>query len=109
MGQSVATRDSPDIEKPANEFKVVRRLGAGSYAVVYLVSEILYRPRSISDEGHVGSMDMGDGDRYRPSTVFGRQYAIKCLSKANLDDEALAAQMSEVLSLPIMLFSRSYF
>jgi len=29
-------------------------------------------------------------------TVYGRKYAIKCLSKANLDEDALAIQMSEV-------------
>ncbi|KAF8893851.1 kinase-like domain-containing protein [Infundibulicybe gibba] len=62
----------------AVEFEVVRRLGTGSYAVVYLVQEL---------DGQLLS---------RPDTVYGSKYAIKCLSKANLDDEALAAQMSEV-------------
>jgi hypothetical protein len=44
-----------------------------------------------------------------PQTVYGREYAIKCLSKANLDEEDLAAQMSEVhddlssLSYPYLL------
>lgn len=83
-------------EEPAREFEVVRRLGAGSYAVVYQVREILYRPPS-SDDGHpsaAGTMDMED--RYRPSTVYGREFAIKCLSKADLDEEALEAQMAEV-------------
>ncbi|KAJ3572385.1 hypothetical protein NP233_g3126 [Leucocoprinus birnbaumii] len=32
----------------------------------------------------------------RPETVYGREYAIKCLSKANLDEEALDAQLTEV-------------
>jgi len=93
---SIGSNALPEHEEPAKEFEVVRRLGAGSYAVVYLVLEVLYRPPP-SDDGHitVGQMDMDDKFR-RPATVYGREYAIKCLSKANLDEEALAAQMSEV-------------
>jgi serine/threonine protein kinase len=81
--------DSP----PANEFEVVRRLGTGSYAVVYLVQEVLSRPAP-SEDGHsiIGSMEL-DG---KPETIYGREFAIKLLSKANLDEEALEAQMSEV-------------
>ncbi|KAE9408551.1 kinase-like protein [Gymnopus androsaceus JB14] len=96
IGDAVSFRsDTPDYEKPAKEFEVVRRLGAGSYAVVYLVCEVLYRPPS--EDGHmVGAMDLDDTSRPRPSTVYGREYALKCLSKANLDEDALAAQMSEV-------------
>ncbi|KAF7315267.1 Kinase-like protein [Mycena indigotica] len=84
--------------EPAREFEVVRRLGAGSYAVVYQVLEVLERAPS-SEDGHssmMGHMDF-DGKHVRsPSTTYGREYAIKCLSKANLDDEALRAQMDEV-------------
>ncbi|KIY65667.1 Pkinase-domain-containing protein [Cylindrobasidium torrendii FP15055 ss-10] len=87
--------DSPNPDEPANEFEVVRRLGAGSYAVVYLVREVLYRPPP-SEDGHIaGSFDL-DGPSKGPSTVYGREYAIKCLSKADLDEEALEAQMTEV-------------
>lgn len=86
----------PEDEEPAGEFEVIRRLGAGSYAVVYLVREVLYRaPPSI--DGHM-SVEMDDKPRL--SNVYGREYAIKCLSKANLDEEALAAQMSEVRRYP---------
>lgn len=97
IGDTVPSRsDTPDYEKPAKEFEVVRRLGAGSYAVVYLVCEVLYRPPP-SEDGHtVGTLELEDTSRRRPSTVYGREYALKCLSKANLDEEALAAQMSEV-------------
>lgn len=100
IGSTPRPSDRPEYEEPAKEFEVVRRLGAGSYAVVYLVREVLYRPPP-SDDGHmstVGLMDMDD--KFRPSTVYGREYAIKCLSKANLDEEALAAQMSEVCLCP---------
>lgn len=85
----------PEHEEPAKEFEVVRRLGAGSYAVVYLVLEVLYRPPPSAD-GHILVGQMDSDDIRRPGTVYGREYAIKCLSKANLDEEALAAQMSEV-------------
>jgi len=95
---SLGSNPLPEEEQPAKEFEVVRRLGAGSYAVVYLVHEVLYRPPASEDDhgGHItGQMDMVDCRR-KPSTVYGREYAVKCLSKANLDEEALAAQMSEV-------------
>lgn len=89
--------DSHD-EEPATEFEVVRQLGTGSYAVVYLVREVLSRPPP-SEDGHMpmmGPMELDDKFVRRPETAYGREYAIKCLSKANLDEEALAAQMSEV-------------
>lgn len=97
IGDSAIVRsDTPDYEKPDREFEVVKRLGAGSYAVVYLVCEVLYRPPP-SDDGHtVGALELEDTARLRPKTVYGREYALKCLSKANLDEDALAAQMSEV-------------
>ncbi|KAG7090889.1 hypothetical protein E1B28_009969 [Marasmius oreades] len=87
---------TPEHETPAREFEVVRRLGAGSYAVVYLVVEVLFRPPS--EEGGmsvVGGLEMEGKPRPAP-IQYGREYAIKCLSKANLDEDALAAQMSEV-------------
>ncbi|TFK25524.1 CAMK/CAMK-unique protein kinase [Coprinopsis marcescibilis] len=98
----VGFANEADANAPAQEFEVVRVLGTGSYAVVYLVREVLSRPPP-SEDGHmstIGSMDM-DGI---PQAVYGREYAIKLLSKANLDEEALAAQMSEVTihqSLPL--------
>ncbi|KAL7281261.1 hypothetical protein ACG7TL_004569 [Trametes sanguinea] len=87
-----------DHDEPAKEFEVVRKLGSGSYAVVYLVREVLSRPQP-SDDGHaiaLGRMDMDDGSPgYHQSTEYGREYAIKVLSKANLDEEALTAQLFE--------------
>lgn len=89
--------DAGDYQEPATEFQVKRRLGHGSYAVVYLVQEVLYRP-PLSDDGHMPTMGMMELETTSaPQTVYyGREYAIKCLSKANLDEEDLAAQMSEV-------------
>lgn len=94
---SVVVDDAPVQQAedvPAAEFEVVRRLGAGSYAVVYLVREVLSRALP-SDSGHsiLGSMDL---DLAPQETVYGKEYAIKCLSKADLDEEALDAQMTEV-------------
>ncbi|KAG6886271.1 hypothetical protein C0993_006681 [Termitomyces sp. T159_Od127] len=85
-----------DYREPAQEFQVKRRLGHGSYAVVYLVQEVLYRPQP-SEDGHTSIVGMMELDNVKAAdAVFGREYAIKCLSKANLDGEDLAAQMSEV-------------
>lgn len=87
-----------DHDEPAKEFEVVRKLGTGSYAVVYLVREVLSRPIP-SDDGHataLGRMDLDDGSFGNQSTEYGREYAIKVLSKANLDEDALTAQRFEV-------------
>lgn len=102
QGERLRPVDPTDDSAAFQEFKVVRVLGTGSYAVVYLVQEVLSRPPP-SDDGHMsifGSMD-SDG---APQTVYGREFALKLLSKANLDEEALTAQMSEVTihqSLPL--------
>lgn len=103
--------------KPAKSFEVVRKLGTGSYAVVYLVREILSSPphrsshlplsSSTTDDEGMFEFDYASSSTSRSSTtspttsatsatVYGREFAIKCLSKANLDDDALAAQLLEV-------------
>jgi serine/threonine protein kinase len=94
----VSPTDAKHSTGPAREFEVVRRLGAGSYAVVYQVLEVLERAPP-SEDGHssmMGHMDLDGKHSRSPSTKYGREYAIKCLSKANLDNEALTAQMDEV-------------
>ncbi|KAF9467294.1 hypothetical protein BDZ94DRAFT_1156439 [Collybia nuda] len=93
-----STSLTPGAPEPATEFVVKRRLGHGSYAVVYLVQEVLSRAQP-SEDGHmstIGVMEFDSKASSLPETVYGREYAIKCLSKANLDEEELAAQMSEV-------------
>jgi serine/threonine protein kinase len=90
--------DAADYEEPAKEFRVKKRLGHGSYAVVYLVQEVLFRPVP-SEDGHmptIGLMELDEKPSAYSEPRYGREYAIKCLSKANLDEEDLAAQMSEV-------------
>jgi len=84
---------------PANEFQVIKRLGIDSYAVVYQVQEVLSRHGS-SDDGHMSTIGIAEFDNEsapRAQTVYGRTYALKCIPKANLDHDALAGQMSEVL------------
>ncbi|KAI0062852.1 kinase-like protein [Artomyces pyxidatus] len=86
-----------DYLEPAKEFEVVRRLGTGSYAVVYLVREVLSRPTP-SEDDHIipgGRLELDESSFGRAPIEYGREYAIKLLSKADLDEEALAAQLSE--------------
>lgn len=117
-------------DEPAKIFEVVRRLGTGSYAVVYLVREVLHlvashppslradvddgRDLDMSLDGHLfddcdgddngagGDTGRGfksyiaDGNEEHDGNVYGREFAVKLLSKVNLDDEALAAQIFEV-------------
>jgi hypothetical protein len=87
-----------DCVELAKEFEVVKQLGTGSYAVVYHVREVLSRPPP-SEDGHMplmGSMELNGELSRSASPKYGREYALKCLSKADLDEVDLAAQMSEV-------------
>lgn len=110
-------------EEPATEFEVVRKLGTGSYAVVYLVREVLERTivagsPSSSVDGHVAAvgrldLDSDDGHGYvvreKEERIYGREYAIKVLSKANLDEDALDAQLFEVrFFIPFLIKQLSY-
>ena len=90
----------PNYHQLAREFQVVRKLGTGSYAVVYLVREILSRSPP-SEDDHVypsGRLELDDAASTRLLTEYGREYAIKLLSKADLDQEELVAQLTEVRS-----------
>ncbi|KAL7424196.1 hypothetical protein Q5752_001782 [Cryptotrichosporon argae] len=76
-GGSEVGRPNRDAPSRSKRYEVVRQLGSGSYAVVYLVREI--------------------GGRKR-------EYALKCLSKQDLQEEQLQTQLFEAhihLSLPI--------
>ncbi|OCB88436.1 kinase-like protein [Sanghuangporus baumii] len=139
-----------DKEEPATELEVVRRLGAGSYAIVYLVREVLHHPppgmldglndddddddgdniadrsrprdgRRLSEELELwdvpseldldsdpleldGMRRKKDGDTEANKVYYGKEYAVKVLSKVGMDDEALEAQLVEAnihQSLPI--------
>lgn len=76
-----------DYQELAPEFQVVRKLGTGSYAVVYLVREVLSRSPP-SEDDHVypgGRLEFDDAASMR-STEYGREYAVKLLSKADIDE-----------------------
>lgn len=89
----------PEQSPPAVHLEVVRKLGAGSYAVVYLVKEILSRtlvdrpPRKLSAEP-LELSDEEEGPSW--SYEYGRDFAVKVLSKASLSPEELEIQMFEV-------------
>lgn len=101
----MSTIAGPSSEEPARTFEVVKKLGTGSYAVVYLVREVLYRAPEVEenefeDDGADLDMSMDGHDDVEStrgrSNEYGREYAVKLLSKANLDSEALEAQVLEV-------------
>lgn len=110
-------------EEPAQVFEVVRRLGTGSYAVVYLVREVLHMEseedrQRLECENDGEDLDMSlDGhesdvvcrEKMPRGNVYGKEYAIKLLSKANLDEEALSAQMFEASRLGLSLNQYLYF
>ncbi|QRW24143.1 Negative regulator of sexual conjugation and meiosis [Rhizoctonia solani] len=94
-------------------YEIVRKLGSGSYATVFLAREILAEPGPPTDSDLPfewnGSDDThADPDMtIRPSSarIYGRSFAIKCLSRASLTSpESLAVQMLEATihgSLPV--------
>lgn len=92
----------PEQDPPAPHLEVVGKLGAGSYAVVYLVKEIVSRTlveRPASPNSADGDMSMmsdsSDDSRPRYRYTYGREFAVKCLAKANLSPEELEIQMFE--------------
>jgi len=85
------------------QFEIVRQLGYGSYAIVYLVKEILYEPPSSANyhysHGHEEHLFVTDEDdalaEHEGKTIYGREFALKCLSKKNLTDEQITVQKFE--------------
>lgn len=108
-----SSEETPDqgIDYPANQLEVVQLLGTGSYAVVYLVREILpdtggshttTTPRAHSTlEENVPTTN--DQNLQTPNTALAagptpspRSYALKCLTKRNLLPDQLHFQKFEV-------------
>jgi len=90
-----------DLNAPSIKFEVVKALGTGSYAVVYQVRQILsrYQPAT-EDLSPISAVDFDDIPSSSTPVRYGREYALKCLSKADLDKDALSAQMFEVSAFP---------
>ena len=79
-------------------FQVVSKLGAGSYTAIYPIREVLSRSPP-SEDDHVypgGRLELDDTSSMRAPTEYGREYATKLLSKADLGKEDLYVQLTEV-------------
>ncbi|KAM0746118.1 kinase-like protein, partial [Meredithblackwellia eburnea MCA 4105] len=100
------------------ELEVVGRLGEGTYAIVYLVKEILYDPSPYPDElSPIDPSTAFDFSSYSstptpkswadtPSSLpgaggggvtYGRNFALKCLCKKDLTDELIEVQRGEAI------------
>lgn len=82
------------------KFEVVRTLGTGSTAIVYQVRQILSGcPPATGELSQISLVNSGDIPSSPAPAKYGREYALKCLSKAGLDEDALRAQMFEACNL----------
>lgn len=88
-----------DLNAPSIKFEVVRALGTGSYAVVYQVRQILSGYPPTEDLSPISAVNFDDFPSCPAPVKYGREYALKCLSKADLDKDALSTQMFEVRPL----------
>ncbi|GAA5989734.1 hypothetical protein JCM5350_007372 [Sporobolomyces pararoseus] len=103
------------------QLEVERRLGEGTYAIVYLVREILYEPDLTDDMlspiDPLASFDFDsphtappNGSQQRPrlhswasevltqpEPTYGKYYALKCLCKKDLTDELIEVQRGEAV------------
>ncbi|CAE6531653.1 unnamed protein product [Rhizoctonia solani] len=94
-------------------YEIVRKLGSGSYATVFLAREILAEPAPPTDSDFAFEWNGSDDAHADPDMTiradtgrtYGRSFAIKCLSRASLTTpESLAVQMLEATihgSLPV--------
>ncbi|KAJ1305826.1 hypothetical protein OPQ81_010553 [Rhizoctonia solani] len=92
-------------------YEIVRKLGSGSYATVFLAREILSEPCPPSDSDLPFEWNGSDDAHADPDMTirsngrsYGRSFAIKCLSRESLTPESLAVQMLEATihgSLPV--------
>ncbi|PLW56684.1 hypothetical protein PCANC_05121 [Puccinia coronata f. sp. avenae] len=127
---TTASRNGRRLSKASTEshgesgiLEVVRQIGVGSYAVVYLVREVLFdpalepepnlldstlsqTPKASDGFASLSKLDTTASSRVRGSSevVYGRDFALKCLCKRNLSDELLVLQRGEAelhRSLPL--------
>ena len=78
---------------------MVRTLDTGSYAIVYHVREVFNRSLP-SEDDHIhrgGLLELDGASAARsPTTEFSREYAIKLLSKVDLDEELVSRPLRYV-------------
>lgn len=99
------------------QLEVERRLGEGTYAIVYLVREVLDDPDPTLDDDDdvlspidpLASFEFDDSDSSRPrlhswasdtwnpppKPTYGQYYALKCLCKKNLTEDLIEVQRNE--------------
>ncbi|GJN94770.1 hypothetical protein Rhopal_007862-T1 [Rhodotorula paludigena] len=100
------------------QLEVERRLGEGTYAIVYLVREVLYDPDPADDDGDLlspidplASFEFDDDAREQrprmhswasdtwnpmpPQPTYGQYFALKCLCKKNLTEDLIEVQRNE--------------
>lgn len=65
--------------------------GYGSYAIVYLVKEVLYD----HSEDELPNGDDESTISKSQQVVYGREFALKCLSKRNLSEDQITVQKFE--------------
>ncbi|KAK4046662.1 hypothetical protein OIO90_006474 [Microbotryomycetes sp. JL221] len=105
------------------ELEVERRLGEGTYAIVYLVREVLYDPDFAAEDmlspidavtsfqfdsslsqSHRPRMHSWGSDPFSfQPTTYGRHFALKCLCKKDLTQDLIEVQRGEAVlhrSLP---------
>ncbi|KAF8317544.1 uncharacterized protein EI90DRAFT_145949 [Cantharellus anzutake] len=88
------------------KFEVVRKLGTGSYAVVFLVREVVSglkeetttTPTPTYGGEDVFLFDENECKRGESGRKYGREFAIKCLSRANLSSADLEVQMPRFIT-----------
>ena len=90
----------------SRKFQVVRKLGSGSHSIVYLVREVL--PPSLFKDDYIyppGPLELGDSTSMHFRTNYGRECAIKLISKADLDENELLSVLTEVCFFYLSCFS----
>lgn len=95
------------VDRSARRLEIVRKLGSGSYAVVYLARAVLWDPEvdgvDPTNGGDDNDDDDNDGLEFGGGVVYGQEFALKCLSKHNLSDELLEVQRFEVRSFSLVV------
>ena len=91
LGQPIHVINARNSHVPT--MRVIRKLGTGSYAVVYLAQEVA--PYSVS------FLDIHEDSPPSTPAPVGRYFAVKCLAKHGRDQEAQLSEATIHQSLPV--------
>ncbi|KAI0062164.1 kinase-like protein [Artomyces pyxidatus] len=92
------SKELPRSDEPSELLEIVEELHIGKHAVLYRAREVLSRVSLPSDSLHSAIYDEPDADSSR--SLYGREYAIKLLSKSSTDFEAQSLEGAIHISLP---------